>query len=258
MRTLSILAVAILGLSASAFCQIDDPTGFCPPPATVSACTTANGLSGETIGIGATTFGMEKNGSSNQDPSIDPWYLIVAIPNYTGATPTITNTDGIFSLDGAVINETDPGKAGQYLPSSSDLYTFTGTPKFDGSLNASNLFGSNEQAAFGGTPTFFDVFVYAFTPGYDSNIPYTFSVSGIAGGLPAGTFIAASGGTKQGFGTPFTTAGLVDGPGCNGTNGCTAGPGGGPRSSTPEPVSVFLFGTAGLGALLLRKKSRAA
>ena len=67
------VAVLLLTLCGSAFAQLDI-LGFCPPPATVSACTTATGLveggQQETIGVNGTSIGMEAdaNGSSNT-----PW-----------------------------------------------------------------------------------------------------------------------------------------------------------------------------------------
>jgi hypothetical protein len=173
---------------------------------------------------------MEKNG--NGTSSASPWSLILAIPNYSGAAPTLTTSD--FAL-GSVTNK------GHYLSSSSDLYTFTGT-NGDNSMNAANMFGANEVAAFGSVPSFFDVFVYSYTPGYVGAFhPYSFTVGG--SGLTQGTYLAASAGNGTGgFSTPFTTTGLV-------------GPGG--RSAVPEPSSIILLGTVSLGiCTAIKKKAR--
>lgn len=227
MSRLGVLAsVLFLGAAVSAFGQTTlDPVGFCPPPATASACTTANGLGGETIGISATTFGMFKNGSGGT--SVNPWNLLVAIPDFTGAAPTISSTS--FTLNGVTT-------VGHFLPTTAgSLYTFAGLSG-DASMNAPNLFcdgasypctTSNEIKAHGSLPSFFEVFDYSFSPDIASNTPYTFNVGG--SGLPLGTFLAAAGGTNP-FTTPFTTTGLVD-----------AGP-----TSVPEPTSILLLATLGL------------
>lgn len=240
MKVFPAFALLTLGLAVSALGQTIDPVGFCPPPATVSACTTGLGAGGENIGVGATDIGMMKNGGGGT--ASNPWFLLVAIPDYTGTAPTITfkNT---FSPSGS------PAEFDNFISTSGSLYTFTGTTG-DSSMSAANMFGANELAAFGSMPSFFTVFKYTFTPDIADGVPYEFTVGG--SGLAAGTYLAADGGTNP-FTTPFTVAGLVDGPGCTPAT-CGGGGGGTP---VPEPSSVVLFGTAFvIGALFMRKKVR--
>ena len=203
--------------------DLPDPVGFCPPPATVPACTTAGSL-GETIAVGSTSIGMEKNGSGL---SSSPWYLLVAVPNYNGTAPTLSIAG---FTEGSTVN------SATFLSTTSgsiyDLFGLVG----DGSMNASNMFGSIEAAAFGSTPTSFDVFEYSFTGSFDSWTPYVITVGGT--GLSAGTFLAASGGSNP-FSTPFTTTGLV----------------GGPSIPSPEPSSLMILGAGllAIGALSSRR-----
>lgn len=205
--------------------DLADPIGFCAPPATVPACTTGTGIGGETIAVGSTSIGMEKNGSGT---SSSPWFLLVAVPNYSGTAPTLSIAG--FTEGGTVNSKT-------FLSTSSgDIYDlFTGLTASNGSLNATNLFGSNEAAAFGSTPTSFDVFEYSFTGAFDSWTPYTITVGG--SGLAAGTFLAGYGGSQP-FSTPYTTAGLVNGP----------------SVPTPEPSSFMLLGAGLLGLAVLASR----
>jgi len=218
---LAILALVFAWTSAARADDITDPdpVGFCAPPATVPACTTGTGIGKETIAVGSTSIGMEKNGSGT---SASPWYLLVAVPNYSGAAPTLSVAG--FTEGSTVLSAT-------FLSSTSgsiyDLFNLVG----DGSMNASNMFGANELAAFGSTPTSFDVFEYSFTGAFDSWTPYTITVGG--SGLSAGTFLAASGGSNP-FSTPYTVTGLVNGP----------------TVPTPESGSLTFLG-AGLLALAL-------
>jgi hypothetical protein len=168
---------------------------------------------------------METGGAG----STSPWELIIALPNYTGSAPTIT-APAAFTAVGSPIDE------GHYLSTTSkDLYKFAGTDG-KGSMNATNLFGSDEQTAFGSTPSFFDVFVYTYTGAIHASTAYKFTVG--TPGLENGTFLAATDGDPN-FSTPFTTTGLVGGPDCAAGTTCDAGP----RSTVPEPVSVVLLGT---------------
>ena len=220
----ALLVAFALGFAWTAPVRADDlpdPVGFCPPPATVPACTTAGSL-GETIAVGSTSIGMEKNGSGVSD---SPWYLLVAVPNYAGAAPTLTIagfTEG--TVNSATFLSTSKG-------SIYDLFGLVG----DGSMNAGNLFGSIETTTFGSTPTSFDVFEYSFTGAFDSWTPYVITVSGA--GLSTGTFLAASGGSNP-FSTPFTTTGLV----------------GGPSVPAPEPSSFMLLGAGLLGLAVLASR----
>jgi hypothetical protein len=244
-RKLTLLLV-FLAASISAFANV----GFCPPPATASACSTP-GASGETIAVAGDTFGMFKLGAPGSD---DPWYLLVSIPSDGSSTPTapaITSSDFTSISAGA--------DAGAFLPTTSgDIYAFAapldGAGVGNNSMNATNMFGAEEQAAFGSTPTSFEVFVYTISPGFAGETPYTFLSSP---DLIAGTFLAATGNSAD-TSTPFTTTGLVTGTtGPTTTGPTTSGPGGSPASGplVPEPSSIVLLGSALLAVTAgVRKK----
>jgi hypothetical protein len=224
-----------------------DPIGFCPPPATMGSCTTATGYGGETIGVGTTSVGMMKNG--NGGTAVSPWELLVAVPNDVGGAPAITFAS-TFTQSSPTVDK------GEFLPTTSgDIYAFAGTTgDTSASLNAANLFcdgasypctTSNEITAFGSLPTFFEIFVYAFTPEIADNTPYVLNIGG--SGLTGGTYLAGTGGDSP-FSTPFTVAGLVNGPGCTDCIVTT-------QATVPEPASLALFGSGlALAASRLRKK----
>jgi hypothetical protein len=167
---------------------------------------------------------MEKNGGG-VGAGITGWNLLVAIPNFAGSAPVITSPSftQVGSASMATLLPPTP------VVSVYDLFGLSG----DSSMNNSNMFGANEQAAFGGTPAFFEVFDYQFTGPYTSNIPYTFNIVGSS--LAAGTFLAATEGDgTMGFSTPYTTAGLVNGP-----------------TPSPEPGSLMMLGAGLLGLALI-------
>ncbi len=226
----TILAAMLSVLSVAAFGQTVDPVGFCPNTST--SCFTGTGIGNETIAVGTTSFIMEKNG--NSAVSSNPWYLLLIVPEATLGTVTTAPTLTSASFNGG--SATSGAFHGQFLPSTGgSVYSFLGLTG-DASINGSNLFGANEQLAFGGTPAGFAIFQYTFAPAFQGAFtPYAFTVGG---SLAAGTFLAAAGGSNP-FSTPYTTVGLVNGP-----------PG-----NVPEPTTIVLLGTVSAFVLnAFRKK----
>jgi len=116
---LAILALVFAWTSAARADDITDPdpVGFCAPPATVPACTTGTGIGKETIAVGSTSIGMEKNGSGT---SASPWYLLVAVPNYSGAAPTLSVagfTEGSTVLSATFLSSTSGSISWSYMDS---------------------------------------------------------------------------------------------------------------------------------------------
>jgi hypothetical protein len=257
-RNLTLLLV-FLAASISAFANI----GFCPPPATATACSTATGAGGETIAVAGDSVGFFFLGGGGSTTS-DPWYLLLAVPNDVGGAPTLTG-DATYTIGAA----TD---VGTFLPTTSgSVYGFaaatTGISGGNGSISATNLFcdgasypctTSNEISAFGSLPTSFEIFAYSVTPGLPDGTGGSFSAST---DLVAGTFLAAIGGKQGKFSTPYTTAGLVTGGSSSSSSSSSSstggGPGGGPASGplVPEPSSIVLLGSALLAVTAgVRKK----
>jgi hypothetical protein len=230
MRKFTVLGLLMLAFSVSAFGQIIDPNvGICAPPASATACQGQP----DTNPISGTSFGMWSFGANN---SGTPWYLLVAVPQTTFATitaPTITSSS--FTLTYTAQAEFTSSASGDIY----DLFTQTAGDAAAKSLNTTNLFGSLEQAAFGGTPGDFEVLLYSATPGFNGNTAYSFSVSP---GLAAGTVIGV--GDQNGnlaFATPWTTAGVVHGP-----------------PSVPDGgMTLMLLGGALVGLEGLRRRVRA-
>lgn len=233
MRYLTVIGVLILALSVSAFGQIIDPNvGFCDPVATATGCSGQP----ETNPIGSsTTFGMWSFGANDANT---PWYLLVSVPQTVEASitaPSITSSD--FTLSFTTSAYFTPSSSGSIY----DLFSQTMNLGGNSSMNATNMFGSLEQAAFGGTPADFDVLLYTVTPGFNGSTPYSFSS---APGLINGTFLAAIGvgGNNNNiqFSTPFTTSGLVDAP-----------------PSVPDGgMTLMLLGGALVGLEALRRRLR--
>ncbi len=238
-------------------------------------CKTFN-CSGDPTLIGTTGFTLMSNG----DPTADnPWYILLAIPgsgktDAQGGTdptaPTITKSG--FTISAGV-------DAGDFLSSTSgDIYAFAsakdGGLKGDNSMNATNLFGTAEQTAFGKTPDFFDIFVYTVSAGsLTGNSSFSFTSS-----LTEGTFVAGLGceakkdstcptdKAEQQFSTPFTTAGLVSSTSSSSSTSTSSTTTTTTSSTTqsgpfatggavPEPSSIVLLGSvlAGLSAALRKK-----
>src|SRR5438552_785496 len=162
--TFTILPLLIVALSICAFGQILDPNVSVFDPS--AACAPAD-CGADPNPIPLTQFAVYNHGDAGQPL---PWYIIFAVPNDTTLVPPPLSDGG----NTPVFTATFAGDAGAYLASSSlNEYQFAASKTTltadeinaaNSSMNTTNMFGAAEQAAFGSTPTSFEIYVYSMSP----------------------------------------------------------------------------------------------
>ena len=239
-RSSSLLLVIALAAAVCAFGQVLDPNiGIFDPGA---SCAPTCGLHPNPIPtneFGVWNFGNAGNGST-------PWFLILALPDFTGLAPSLTSDSSSpdkFTATNIPLSNSD------FMSSSGSLYDFV-APATGGLTGNSSMSSATMFPPTAPPPSFFDVFVFSMSPALPPQVAELFDTS-----LIAGSFVAAVGTDSKGqqFSTPFTTAGLAH----TTTSTSTSGPGGSPASGpqVPEPSGIVLLGTALLAASAgLRKK----
>ncbi len=229
-----------------------------------TACATGCGLDPNTISAASFDLYYNPNTHSSQDPIGNPFYLVLAIPVYSGSSSTnsINSPAALYApypgaQTGTVVVDTQTNHG---TLTSGDIYTFLGlgssiTNSFNfGNMQACDIGTSSGSNAcpngalhgsaaplFGDTITGYNIFTWSIeTTSFAPNDLLDFS-----GNIPIGSYVAGIGVNAAGteaWAVPFTESGLVTGT----------------TTQVPEPSSLILLGS-GLGALLgmiARRKGR--
>ncbi len=185
--------------------------------------------------------------NSNQPVTLSsPLVLILGLPDWTGAAPSIASVLWFPtwpSATGTGVNSFLIGPRGTLGPGG-EAYQAAGYFGANNSNNFTNWSGA-AQAVLGISPSSFTLFAYGleqpfsagqlFDISWDTALPLgTFVIAygcdgGYTNGDPAAATVSCAGGGGNTYATPFTHAGMV----------------------TPEPATITLFGTA-LAAIGLR------
>lgn len=270
-RKVLIAAVAILILACGRTAFADGTTSITDPAdlhvGTGAGTSCATGCAGDPNTITAANFDIyyNPNTNSSQAPIGTPFYLILAIPVYTGSisTNSINSPAGFYDPYASPFTQTGTvpvsGQTDHGTLTSGSIYTFLGLGssvtnsfRFDnmvacdiGTSSGSNACpngGLHGSAAplFGQTITGYEIVTWnigtsAFSPQ---------DLLNFSGSIPIGSYVAAIGvntAAGEAWAVPFTESGLV----------------------VPEPASLSLvgLGLVALGSKLrrkLRKQSTAA
>jgi hypothetical protein len=244
-RRFTLFSALLLALSVCAFGQVLDPNVGVFDPA--AACAPTCGVHPNPIPL--TQFGVWNFGNAGEEAL--PWYLIFAVPNNTGGAPTLSDAGNIpaFTASGP----TDVGSWGS--GSKQTLYEFAGPSTAltaaviaaaNNSMNTANMFGAAELAAFGSTPSAFEVYLFSLSGALPHQKAEFFNTS-----IVAGTFVAVLGGSVDSKGhehvynSPFTTAGLGGSSSTTTTTTTTVGEtaSAGSNGQVPEPNGIVLLGS---------------
>ena len=249
-----VIASLILVTSVPAQATLIDPSTLHIGTGAGTAC--AVGCGGDPNLISATDFDVYQNAAGANTLS-QPLLVILGIPNYSGAAPTIAsvtayspyagvNTGGT-SLSGA--NFGVAGSAffgGTWTPGGNAVASLTTGEEAYSDLGLANANNSNSftnwaavDAAYGVTATSFGLYVYAINADLAANGLFDIT---LANSLPTGTFAIAYGCQGEAnsstdectvnpnsYNTPFTEAGGVG------------------VGTVPEPGTLVLVGSGMMG-----------
>lgn len=244
----SIVLVLTLCVGTAAWADILDPANL--HVGTGAGTAGAQGLAGDpnTIGSG-NVFDIYYNTQGNGNlPIGNPFYLIFAVPVYTGSslTNSVSGTSTMYSPypGGTTSTVSVNGKTDWGKMTSGDIYTFLGLgSSVTNSFNFVNM--SSCDTGVGGCPngtlsgsgaplsgktiTGYEIFTYNinttnFAPGNLLNFT--------GSSMPLGTFVAAIGVDpttgQEAWAVPFTESGLTTLP---------------PPPGVPEPASLVMLGS---------------
>jgi hypothetical protein len=254
-------------LFVAAFSSRANASGILYDPATLHIGTgagtlCAKGCAGDPNTISGTNLSIFQN-SGGAPNLLDPTLLIIGIPDYNGAAPTISGVTEYESYPGAPAGAAGFSAGsfeGQWPSSSSDdVYAFLGLPG-NNSNNTTNWFSGPNALA-----NFFGIYVYQInaTLGDNGLFDVTWGGSGLASGSMAIAWgcsaytdnVCAEGDT---YSTPFTEAGRVTDTAETTENveitDVTEN-----VEITPEPATLVLFGSGlAIAAARLRRRRQGA
>lgn len=260
-KTLGLMSVLALAIPA-AYSQttITDPAtlhiGF-GVDTTCSTCT----HDPNQFGTATNTLDIYQNDNGANTIGSGSLLLVLAVPNTVTFTAPTSVTETDYDSSGTLIAEPNPqatlqsttGTLTAASGSNADVYSALGLPEVSPhSDNFANLTGASGIPTVDSSATSFSIYEYLVTGSelvangyaqfqFGSNLPGGIYAFGYGcegtGGFPTNCTTD----NPNPYDTPFTEAGLTDGPGV---------------PSVPEPTSIVLFGTVMIGAGFVYRRSK--